>query len=295
MQAVAEQVAAAEAPLFFGLARRDAWLDPRRGPTVSVVIPAKNEAGNLPSVLPELPSMVTEVVLVDGRSHDATIEVARVLRPDIRTVVQCYRGKGDAMACGFAVASGDIIVMLDADGSADPGEIPAFVEALVAGADFAKGSRCMPGGGSADLTRIRRLGNGALTRLVNLLFGSRYTDLCYGYNAFWRDCLPRLNIDCTGFEIETQINVRATRVGLDVREVPSFELNRLHGSSNLHPVRDGLRVLRTILSERVRRVRPPGPAWAALTGELRTEQVEQSATVAVDAGLQKLLQGTAYA
>jgi glycosyltransferase involved in cell wall biosynthesis len=288
--------AEAEGPIFFGLAHRDAKRSPRsRQPTISAVIPAKNEAGNLPWVLSNLPSMVTEVVLVDGRSSDDTIEVARSLRPDIRIVVQCHRGKGDAVACGFAVATGDIIVMLDADGSADPAEIPAFVDTLVAGADFAKGSRSLPGGGSEDLTRIRGLGNGTLTRIVNLLFGCRYTDLCYGYNAFWRDCLPLLNIDSTGFEIETQINVRAARVGLEVREVPSFELSRGHGFSNLSPVRDGLRVLRTILSERMRPVHPPGPAWAALTGGLELEAPRLPAQSDVNTGIQKLLQGAADA
>ncbi len=186
-------------------------------PKVSVIIPAKNEAANLPHVIPALPDMVSEVVLVDGRSTDDTIAVARSLRPDIIVVPQSYRGKGDALACGFAVATGDIIVMLDADGSTDPAEIPLFVDALIDGADFAKGSRFLPEGGSEDMTWLRRTGNLGLTGLVNLLFGARYTDLCYGYNAFWRDCLTSLNLDSTGFEIETLINLRAVKVGLVIQ------------------------------------------------------------------------------
>jgi glycosyltransferase involved in cell wall biosynthesis len=260
-------------------------------PTVSVIIPAKNEAANLPHVLPALPSIVTEVVLVDGRSEDDTIAVALRLRPDIKVIPQSYRGKGDAVACGFAMATGDIIVMLDADGSTDPAEIPAFVKALIDGADFAKGSRYLPDGGSEDLTWLRRTGNACLTQLVNLLFGARYTDLCYGYNAFWRHCLTSLNLDSTGFEIETQLNLRAVKVGLTICEVPSVEKNRIHGESNLHPVRDGLRVLRTILRERLTRLHAPGPAWAALTGQLRYESVEPSASDKVDAALSRLLDG----
>jgi glycosyltransferase involved in cell wall biosynthesis len=222
-----------------------------RRPSVSVVIPAKDEGENLGFILPLLPPMVDEVILVDGRSTDATLAVARDQRPDVRVVHQERKGKGDAMCRGFDAASGDIIVMLDADGSADPAEIPRFVAALERGAQFAKGSRYLPGAGSQDITRFRGIGNAALTGLVNLLFGTRYTDLCYGYNAFRAECLPFLDVDCAGFEVETLINVRLAKAGLRVTEVPSYEHARIAGRSNLKAFRDGWRVLRTILRERV--------------------------------------------
>ncbi|GAA1029144.1 hypothetical protein GCM10009557_16610 [Virgisporangium ochraceum] len=234
-------------------------------PRVSVVIPTLNEARNLPHVFALLPADIYEVVVVDGNSTDDTIAVARRLRPDVRIVRQTRRGKGNALACGFAACRGDIIVMLDADGSTDPREIPAFVAALRAGADYAKGSRFVAGGGSTDITGIRRTGNHALNLIANVLNGTRFTDLCYGYNAFWRHCLPTLNLDAghedaagamcwgDGFEIETIINVRVARAGLTVAEVPSFEHDRIHGESNLNAVRDGLRVLRTLARERLRR------------------------------------------
>lgn len=239
-------------------------------PRVSVVIPAMNEADNLPHVFSRLPAFIDEVVLVDGHSTDDTIAVARALRPDVRVVTQTHRGKGNALACGFAMCSGDIIIMLDADGSTDPGEIPLFVAELLDGADFVKGSRYMTDGGSEDLTRARRYGNAVLTGTVNVLFRTRYTDLCYGYMAFWRRCLPQLSVDCTGFEIETLLTLRAARAGLKVVEVPSVERLRVHGESNLRPVHDGLRVLRTITGERLARDRTAqtAPAWAALTGAL---------------------------
>jgi len=226
---------------------------------VSVVIPTLNEARNLPYVFGALPPGLFEVIVVDGRSTDGTVSMARQLRGDVRIVLEGRRGKGSALARGFAAARGDIIVMLDADGSSDPGEIPAFVEALVDGADFAKGSRNLPGAGSADITRMRSLGNHCLGGLVNLLFGTRYTDLCYGYNAFWRRALDAITVDCNGFEVETLINIRVARAGLVVREVASYEHRRIHGVSNLRAVRDGTRVLRTILRERVRqqpKIRP---------------------------------------
>ncbi len=226
------------------------------GLRVSVVIPTLNEADNLPHVFTQLPTGLHEVVLVDGHSVDDTIEVAKQLRPDIRVVLQARRGKGDALACGFAACTGDVIVMMDADGSTDPTEIPRFVQALVEGADFAKGSRYLPGGGSADLTWLRRTGNRFLSGVVNLLFGTKYTDLCYGYNAFHASCLDSLLVDCPGFEVETLINIRVTKLGLRVAEVPSFEGDRINGISNLHPVRDGLRILRVIIRERFTRLEP---------------------------------------
>jgi glycosyl transferase family 2 len=230
-------------------------------PSVSIVIPAKNEERNLPHVLQKLPENC-ELILVDGNSTDDTVRVARELRPDITVVQQTREGKGNALACGFAAAKGDFIVMIDADGSNDPGEIPSFIEALK-GAHFAKGSRFVAGGGSDDITFIRRIGNFWLNRIVNVLYGTRYTDLCYGYNAFRRECLEAMRLPSTeiqgedgtmlwgdGFEVETLINVRIAKAGLTVTEVPSFETARHFGASNLNAFSDGIRVLRTIHSER---------------------------------------------
>ena len=214
--------------------------------TISVIIPAKNEAKNLVHVLPDIPSWVDEVLLVDGQSTDKTVAVAQRLLPSIRIVRQNGVGKGNALRTGFSAATSDIIVMLDADGSTSPAEIPAFVEALLAGADFVKGSRFKRGGGTADMSILRRLGNWGFTTLVKLFFGGAYTDLCYGYNAFWRRTLPHLELDGDGFEIETIMNVRALRVGLRVVEVPSFEAKRVHGESNLRTFPDGWRVLNAI-------------------------------------------------
>jgi glycosyltransferase involved in cell wall biosynthesis len=234
----------------------------RTTPRVSVVIPTYNEAKNLPHVFALLPDDLHEVILVDGRSVDGTIEVAQTLRPDVRIVRQNRRGKGNAMACGFDAVTGDVIVMLDADGSADPREIPAYVAALLDGADFAKGTRFVKGGGSADITPTRAWGNGWLNRIVNVLFGTRYSDLCYGYNAFWTYCLPALKL-CAGgpgrdqklwgdgFEIETLINTRIAKAGLRITEVPSYEHERIHGQSNLNTWRDGVRVLRALIMERL--------------------------------------------
>jgi glycosyltransferase involved in cell wall biosynthesis len=242
-------------------------------PRISVVVPTLNEERNLPHVLEQMPDKIYELILVDGGSVDNTVAVARELWPGVRVISQNRKGKGNALACGFAAAKGDVIAMVDADGSADPGEIPRFVEALMDGADFAKGSRFLrDGGGSDDLTRIRALGNRGLSMVFNILYGTRYTDLCYGFNLFWRRHVDVLRLDVTspspltsdgrlwgdGFEIETLIHIRIAKAGLRIVEVPSFEHSRIHGFSNLNAVGDGLRVLRTILWDR-RGIRPTEP------------------------------------
>jgi glycosyltransferase involved in cell wall biosynthesis len=221
-------------------------------PRVSVIIPALNEAKNLQHVLPRIPVWVDEVLLVDGNSTDDTVEVAYRLRPDIRIVQQQGRGKGAALRTGFAAATSEIIVMLDADGSTDPAEIPAFVGALLAGADFVKGSRFLQGGGTSDMSLHRKFGNWCFVVISRLLFGGNYSDLCYGYNAFYARILPQINLDGDGFEIETQMNLRALRAGFKVAEVPSFEADRIHGVSNLRTIPDGWRVLKTMFKERFR-------------------------------------------
>jgi hypothetical protein len=242
-----EALAARRAVPYAGPDRRN------RKTKVSVVVPAMNEAKNIGPVLKQLPEGLHEVILVDGNSEDDTIGAARSAYPEIRVLVQSGRGKGDAFRTGFAAVTGNLVVMLDADGSADPAEIPRFVEALEAGADFAKGSRFLPGGGSTDITGLRSLGNSMLSGTANLLHGTHFTDLCYGYNAFWARCLPFIALDVPGFEVETLINLRIAGAGMKITEVPSYELDRIHGESNLNTFRDGFRVLGTILSEARRR------------------------------------------
>ncbi len=221
-------------------------------PRITVVIPAKNEAKNIGWVIGRLPPLVDELVLVDGSSDDATIEVARALWPDVVVVQDEQPGKGAALRAGFAAATGDYVVMIDADGSMDPAEIPSFIDQLNQGSDLVKGSRFMAGGGSADISILRMLGNRVLLAVANSMFGSSCSELCYGYAAFRRTVIASLGLTAIGFEIETQLFLRAIHHGLRVDEVPSFEAPRRSGVSNLNVVRDGWRVLKTILSERRR-------------------------------------------
>jgi glycosyltransferase involved in cell wall biosynthesis len=250
---------------------------------ISLIIPTLEEAENLKFVLPEIPNIVDELIIVDGGSTDSTLDVVRELRPEAKIIIDTAPGKGNALKRGFQAATGDILIMMDADGSMDPLDIATFVAALEAGADVAKGSRFLQGGGSTDMTTLRRVGNRALTRAVRLAFGGRYSDLCYGYMAFWRHVLPTFDGTVQGFEIETFLNIRALAAGLRVVEVASFESPRLHGESHLRTFRDGSRALLTIGRERRRLSKAraergiPRPAWREVATQ---ESIEAPAPIA---------------
>lgn len=231
---------------------------PPRRHTVSVVIPTLDEAENIEWTLARLPEGIDEVILVDGRSKDDTVAVACTARPDIRVVLESRPGKGAALRAGFAAARGDFIVMIDADGSMHPREIGLYLAYLEAGYEFVKGSRFTLSGGSDDMTFVRKAGHWPLLNFVKWTFRIRFTDLCYGFCAFRRSCLPTLGLTADGFEIESELVLRAVRGGLRIAEVPSWELPRQHGESHLHAVRDGWRILRVLVRERRAGGRPAG-------------------------------------
>lgn len=231
--------------------------------TVSLVIPVRNEARNIAWVLEQIADDVDEIILVDGASTDATLITACSYRPDIRVVPQEGVGKGSALRTGFLAATGDIIVMMDADGSMSPQEIRHYVHFLDNGYDFVKGSRFIGGGGSLDITRFRRMGNRFLLGVFNTLYRGELTDLCYGFCAFHRRYLEHLALAATGFEIEAEMTVRAMQAGLRIAEVPSLEMPRRAGKSNLHAIRDGWRVLDTVVGGRRRK-----PHQAEIVGTL---------------------------
>jgi glycosyltransferase involved in cell wall biosynthesis len=228
--------------------------------TVSLVIPAKNEARNLATVLEHLPDCVTEVILVDGRSSDVTQLMARSCRPDIRIIGDPAPGKGHALRAGFAAARCDVVIAMDADGSMAPEEIPQFLWFLEHGFDFVKGSRFIGGGGSLDITPVRKLGNRGLLLIANMFFDVQMTDLCYGFFGFRRKYLDHLDLSSAGFEIETELTVRAVCAGLRIAEVPSLEHPRRSGRSSLRSFSDGYRVLRTLMNERSRQAHDRAPA-----------------------------------
>ncbi|MCL0053247.1 glycosyltransferase family 2 protein [Dehalococcoidales bacterium] len=218
--------------------------------TITVLICTLNEEESLPYVLPKIPEWVNEILLVDGHSTDRTVEVARELKPEIKVLYQPGKGKGDALRYGIKHASGDIIVTLDADGSTDPEEMAKFIEPLLNGYDFAKGSRFL--NNRPKMPLHRRFGNWVLVTTANLLYGTKYTDICSGYNAFWKSAIEKVNLSRDGFEMEQEMNVKIKKAGLKVIEVSCQDKGRLGGTSKTQDLKQGLVDLITIVRERFR-------------------------------------------
>ncbi len=194
-------------------------------PPVSVVIPAMNEAENLPYVFkPACRRGSTRWSWSTATPPTTPSRSPGELWPDVKVVEQRGKGKGDALISGFAAATGDIIVMVDADGSADGDEIVSYVSALVSGADFAKGSRFANGGGTDDMTPIRKLGNRVLCApRQRQVRRPLHRSLLRLQRLLARTASTSIALDCTGFEVETLMNIRVVKAGLRVQEIPSHE------------------------------------------------------------------------
>jgi glycosyltransferase involved in cell wall biosynthesis len=216
---------------------------------VSIIIPTLNEVKNIKHVFPYIPQFIDEIIVIDGRSTDGTREEILKFRKDAKIVIDDTYGKGYALRKGFEVTTGDLIIMMDADGSHDPKEIPALLEPVLNGYDATKASRLLPGGGSDDFTIFRRFGNKLFVNMVNILYGSNLTDLCYGFRAFKKEAIEKMCCKSDGFEIETEQSILMIKAGLKIKEVPSFEAKRKNGESNLNSIRDGWRILRLIITE----------------------------------------------
>lgn len=220
--------------------------------SMTIIMPSLNEAEAIGQVIRELKrNGYNNIVVVDGHSTDGTDEVAMKL--GAKVIEQKGNGKGAALLQAFNHdgVNDDVIVMIDADGSMSAKEIPLFLQAIISGADLAKGSRFLPGGFSEDMSFIRRVGNLFFVSLVNWLWSTNYTDLCYGFVAFGKEAFEKMRRDLKSknFEIETEICIKAKKIGLKVVEIPSVELRRSYGESNLNAFKDGFSILRIILGE----------------------------------------------
>ena len=231
--------------------RRSGFGDTR----VNVIIPTLNEGKSISDIIVRLKLIgCNDILVIDGHSADDTVATARNL--GARVVHQNGSGKGSALRQAFedSCLDGDVIVIMDADGSMDPKEITHFVKALNDGVDVVKGSRFLPRGGSEDITPIRRAGNKILTKILNFLFLTNYTDLCYGYIAFDKKAIKKLNgnLASDNFEIETEICIKSKMLGLKVIEIPSVERARRYGVSNLNTFKDGFKIIALLLKEALR-------------------------------------------
>ena len=227
---------------------------------ISVIIPAKNEEANLARLLPDLYNTIPklsnydiEVICVNDRSTDRTPEIARFFGAKVINTKD-RSGKGMALRSGFREATGDILVMMDADYSHRPEELPIFLEAIKDGIGLAIGSRVV--GGSEEYTHVRALGNVFLSAALGLCTGRYLSDALNGYKVFRRDVFTDFEYTSKAFEIEIEIIANTLRKGYRVVEVCSHERARAGGEAKSKVVRHGSRFLLRILWEGIKGVKP---------------------------------------
>lgn len=216
---------------------------------VSLLIPTRNEEGCIGRVLAEVPrDVVDEIVIVDGHSTDKTVEEVKAnLLPQDKLVMQTGKGYGGAFIEAFDVATGDVLIFMDADGSHNPANIPAILAKVREGGEYVMASRYMRGGHSYDDTIIRWIGNRVFTWMTNMLHGTNVTDSLYLFTAITKEGLNKLTLTSPGFEFCTEIVVKAHRAGLKFAEVPATERARFAGKTKVNAFWHGLKILRMIL------------------------------------------------
>ena len=215
---------------------------------VSIVIPTLNEEKNIEILLNEIEKkdFVDEIIIVDGYSKDKTVEVTekhgcKILYDD--------KGKGSALRKGLKEAKNDIVISMDADNSMLSDELYLLIAGIQAGYDVCMGSRFIQGGGTEDMSLLRKFGNKFFVSLVNIFWKTNYSDLCYGYRSFKKSSIDKIGLKSDDFGIETEISIKSAKLGLKVLEVPSFEKTRTYGDGKLRTFSDGITILKTITNE----------------------------------------------
>ncbi len=209
-------------------------------PRLSIVLPARNEARGLESILPELCRSLpdAEIIVVSDASSDATDTIAKAGKAELlRRPYQT--GNGAAVKAGARLAKGEILVFMDADGQHRVEDIPRLLAKLAEGYDMAVGARSRRSQASIQ----RATANGFYNRFASLIVGRKIEDLTSGFRAVRADKFRRfLYLLPNGFSYPTTITMAFFRAGFSVGYVP-IEAPRRIGKSHLRPWRDGIRFL----------------------------------------------------
>lgn len=202
---------------------------------ISVVIPTRDEEGLIGAIVDAVRPYADEILVIDGHSRDRTRDIAA--EHGARIVLDHGKGKGEAVRLAFDEAAGDIVVFIDADGSHEPGDIPAMVAPILAGtSDMVVGSRGK--GGSDELhgtvgQLIRYIGSQLIMLAINYRWNVRLTDSQNGFRAIRKDVGKRLGLTSNLTTIEQEMLMKALKSGFRVSEIASHEYERKWGTSKV--------------------------------------------------------------
>jgi len=210
---------------------------------ITIQIPTLNEEECISRLIKEIPEGVAdEILVVDAHSTDKTVEIAKSL--GARVILQpLKRGFGDAHKFGFKNAIGDVVVILNADGSQDPKDIPRMIEKIKQGNDLALCSRYLPSSSTDDDTLVRFVGNKFFTFFTNLLYHTKFSDSLYFFFAVRKDKVLNLDLKSDDFAICIELLVKAHKAGFKIAEIPCIERKRFAGKSKVNALIDGSKIL----------------------------------------------------
>lgn len=214
--------------------------------TVSIIIPCRNEAGNIEAAVKRCPVMGahTEIVFVEGHSRDNTLEeIKRVAaiysERNIRWFIQEGKGKGDAVRKGFEQAQGDILMIQDADLTAPPEDLPKFYEALVSGkGECINGSRLVYGMESEAMTFLSWVANTFFGKLISWIIGQSVTDTLCGTKVLWKKDWKRILAEREKLGLQDpfgdfDILFGAANLNLKIVDIPIHYKRRTYGTTNI--------------------------------------------------------------
>jgi len=215
----------------------------------TLFLPVRNEIEGSRAIMPRIKKeWVDEIIVVDGNSTDGTYEYFR--DNGYHVIKQKSKGLAGAYWEALEVTTGDVIIPFSPDGNSIPDLIPVLIEKIREGYDLVIASRYTIGAKSEDDDLITGFGNWMFTKLINILFGAKYTDVLVMYRAFRRDIINLLEINIEKLPaLEVQLIIRCAKRKLKVAEIPGDEPKRIGGIRKMNPILNGSAVLWVILKE----------------------------------------------
>ncbi|MDQ1281401.1 MAG: dolichol-phosphate hexosyltransferase [Thermoproteota archaeon] len=221
-----------------------------RNSEIVCIIPTLNEGATVAEVVRKSMQFVDRVVVVDGYSNDGTSQIASEAGAEV--IFQEGKGKGMALRTVFEKVKSDVYVIIDGDATYDAFEMENLINPVLNGeVDMVVGSRLKGNMEKGAITRTNKIGNGVFNFLINTLFNGKVSDSQSGYRVMNRDVIEKLNLTSKGFEVETEITVKALKQDLKIVEVPITYTKRRGTPTKLNSFKAGLRIVRTILGSSV--------------------------------------------
>ena len=208
---------------------------------LTLIIPAKEEAESLPKVLLELKNYSYKIVIILEKSDIKTLEAIKNF--ECKIVYQSGRGYGNALIEGIKNVETNYLCIFNADGSFDPKYLDEMLKLSENNTDFVFASRYMKGAGSDDDTFLTIVGNYFFSIFGKIFFSLKISDILFTYLLGKTKSFKKLNLQSNDFCLCVEMPIKAKRLNMSMRDIPSFERNRFGGKKKVNEFKDGYKIL----------------------------------------------------